>query len=484
MTEHVKQKHLLTIDRRKHAWSVSFDLDGISPDGTREDLARNMVANVAVGNRAVRNDFDRISIFNRPIFNATWDSAAQHWVDFVAQGEPGFTFSPTEENREVLYRCKPFWYKVEFEDSYGPTFVSVTDTPLEGYKLAPMFQDGETYEYRPCFELGIGSDGKPHSRAGLTAFETKPQPLMEKVFSYDSNARTETMADWFSDYLLLLVEFATRNLQGILPGNACGELPINVNSTEDYCSFGFYTFQTQKFTEGETYRLSYMINGSKEYRDVELLWISGEENDEFGNWLEFDIEDIDTLIDKASYFDVYRLPVETGLALPYITKASSGVASKEATSPCVWRGKENPWGNISSFICDMLFDMEGKPGIFYPYKLGDIKSFDGTLNSAYTRMYYKTKTKLESYQANIVAFTTAGEEHFLIPADFDDIKTPHYFATRITVLPNNYGDGLRFLRVGGDYTVTTGINHATYEMYDDSNYRPNFGGRLILQEGS
>ena len=115
MTEHVKQKHLLTIDRTLHAWTVTFDINSISPDGTRQDLAKNMVAGVAVGNEVVRNDFDKVSIYQRPVFNATWDSKRSRWVDFVARGEPGFTFEPVEKNREVVYRCQPFWYKIGFE---------------------------------------------------------------------------------------------------------------------------------------------------------------------------------------------------------------------------------------------------------------------------------------------------------------------------------------------------------------------------------
>ena len=274
MTEHVKQKHLLSINRRRHAWSVSFDLDSVSPDGVREDLARNMVANVAVGSGIVRNDFDRISIFQRPIFNATWDSATQRWVDFVAQGEPGFSFSPTEENREVLYRCQPFWYKIEFEGLYGPKFVSVTDTPQEGYKLAPMFKDGVTYEYRPCFEIGIGSDGKPHSRAGLRPYESMPAEFMNKVCTYDSAAHTETMADWFSDYLLLLVEFGTRNLQGIMQGVLKGELPVMVNVEEDYCEKGFYAESPSDFEVGKTYRIVGSKNGKATFTDQITVDIS------------------------------------------------------------------------------------------------------------------------------------------------------------------------------------------------------------------
>ena len=170
MTEHVKQRPLFAPNRVVHAWSVYFP-EGISPEGVREDLARNMVAQVAVGDEKVRNDFDRLEIYRRPIFNATWDSAARRWVDLVAQGEAGFTFSPTAPNREVVYRCTPFWYKIDYSGANGPSFISVTDRPLEGYRLAPMFKDANTYEYRPCFEMALGDDGKPHSRAGLTPIE-------------------------------------------------------------------------------------------------------------------------------------------------------------------------------------------------------------------------------------------------------------------------------------------------------------------------
>ena len=197
MTEHVKQKHLLAVDRTPRAWTVTFDPESVSPDGKRGDLARNMVANVAVGEEKVRNDFDSVPIFNRPIFNATWDSDLRCWVDLVERGEPGFTFTPTEENREVVYRCTPFWYKIGFEDGQGPTYVSVSDQPLEGYKLAPMFKNATTYEYRPCFELAIGSDKKPHSRAGLLPFDSDVYNLEIALRSYGSGAHTETMADWF-----------------------------------------------------------------------------------------------------------------------------------------------------------------------------------------------------------------------------------------------------------------------------------------------
>ncbi|MBQ2773936.1 MAG: hypothetical protein IJF45_06305 [Clostridia bacterium] len=483
MTEHVKQKHLLTINRRRHAWSVSFDLDSVSPDGTREDLARNMVANVAIGNSVVRNDFDRVSIFKRPIFNATWDSAAGRWVDLVAQGEPGFSFSPTEENREVLYRCQPFWYRLEFEGLYGPKFVSVTDTPQEGYKLAPMFKDGQTYEYRPCFELGIGSDGKPHSRAGLIPYEGAPVQLMSKVRTYDGNAaRTETMAEWFSDYLLLLVEFGTRNLQGIMHGVAKGELMTTVNYNNNYHKKGIYADESDVFEAGKMYRITYTENGIPASVDCKLLSISETKEEDFGYYLDFEMDDVASFVRQYKSFCLYEMPAKTGQALPLITSASSGRAGEDLYSPIVWRGKENPWGNFSSFICDVLFELPGEQGIFYPYKLSDVRNFDGTLNEGYTKYTYQPQALLSSMRTYIASFTTANEECFLIPAAFHQKNSQHYFAACVAVYPFFAQKGLRFLRVGGDYTTDIGISHAAYELFGEEEGTLAFGGRLILQE--
>ncbi len=481
MTEHVKQRHLLEIDRVPHAWTVTFDINSISPDGVREDLARNMVANVAVGGERVRNDFDKVSIFQRPIFNATWDSNKRRWVDFVAQGEEGFTFSPTEANREVIYRCKPFWYKLGFKGAYGPNYVSVSDQPLEGYKLAPMFKNGTTYEYRPCFELAIGSDGKPHSRAGLVPYEDKPTALMNKVRTYASDARVEVMADWFCDYLLLLVEFGTRNLQGVMRGFTPGPKDMIVNYDVPGFEDGLYTSYPERFEVGKIYRM--MIYGAVQMMvlDTELLEI-GEEENESQCRLYFDVEDQDTFVKDEYAYLLYDRPAITGEALTKVTGASSGVADSRYYSPCVWRGKENPWGNMSSFICNVLFDVTGTRGKYYPYKLDDLSLFDGKLNSAYTKCSYKSNNTIEGEKSYIVSFMAADEDWFLVPADFNRANPQHYFAARVRIYISNRPSDPHYLRVGGDYVNPDAVNHATYEIITDQLSTVKFGGRLILEE--
>ena len=167
MSTPVRQHALLRETRRPRIYTVSFQNSGTGGAGERQDAARGLVANVSIGGGAVRNDFDRIPIFQRPICNATWDHTERKWRDFVWQGEPRFSWSPTEPYREVLYRCRPFWYKIDLNGTYSPASVSVSDAPQEGFFLAPMFKNGSDFVYRPCFQAGLGADGLLHSRAGL-----------------------------------------------------------------------------------------------------------------------------------------------------------------------------------------------------------------------------------------------------------------------------------------------------------------------------
>ena len=219
MSFSIKQHSLLRESRRPRAYTVLFP-DPASPKGVRCDLAAGMVANVAVGaGVTVRNDFDDVPIFQRPIFNATWDAASGRWTDLVAMGDEAFRWHPFRDYREVVYRCTPFWYRIVPRSETGPALVSVADSPLEGYTLAPMFRNGQDYVYRPVFELAKDSDGLPHSRSGLKPIcDIGTTVVMPLARSYDARARVESVFDWFSDGLLQLVEFATWDLHSLMSG--------------------------------------------------------------------------------------------------------------------------------------------------------------------------------------------------------------------------------------------------------------------------
>ncbi|MBQ9802330.1 MAG: hypothetical protein IJW51_04600 [Clostridia bacterium] len=481
MTEHVKQRHLCAAKHPVPAWSVRFDPTSVSPDGVRCDLAVNMVAQVSMNNEKVRNDFDNVSIFQRPVFNATWDAEKRRWVDLVARGEEGFTFRPTESHREVVYRCTPFWYKMELDEVTGPTYISVSPIPLKGYRLAPMFKNGKSYVYRPCFEYAIGEDNYAHSRAGLVPFEQIPSVLTDRALRYDDKAHIETTEDWFSDYLLLLVEFATRNLHGVMNGKTYRALTCYTYATDSTDGLaGFYTEAPEDYEVGLPMRLSYTdAEGAAQSLDLTLKAIG--ERTARGCYLDLGIEDVKTLVANNSDFGLAYTVLKTGSALPYITNASSGVWGKLKQSPCVWRGKENPWGNIGSCICNVVFNVKNETGLGV-HVLQDLTKFSKGINSEYFLKYDYGKTYMPEgmTEGYIVGFHPFVEDHILIPSSFQSEYPEHYWAT-YTEQRAKSSTGCNYLRVGGDFRTLSGVNHGTYQLLGTSDMRY-VGGRLIVEE--
>jgi len=482
MTEHVRQRKFFLPERVPHAWSVRFAQDGISPQGERCDLALGMVANVAKGDGVVRNDFDHVSIFQRPIFNATWDAHRRCWRDFVARGEEGFTLSPTEENREVVYRCKPFWYRLDMTGAQGPSYVSVSERPLRGYTLAPMFKNGTTYEYRPCFEMGLGEDGKPHSRAGLEPFSGFYGNIMPMARLYDPAARTEKMADWFSDYLLLLVEFATRSLQSVMCGMIKYPFAFKWQKTaSDTLAAGFYTTEPAKIDIGSRLCIKYRVVSNKEEKRYCKVVGLGEET-EAGYPILLDMDDLEAFFADMESCEIGYGAQLTGSALSHVTNASSGTWGDQPACPFVWRGKENAWGNVTSMICDVLFNNDHPTGMAICH-LEDISYYDGTLNEHYVQYEYgKPYMELYKYQSYVVSFGAYGKPYLLVPSELQSTYPEYYWATYTRHLPITH-KGVAHLCVGGDITGTNGINHGTYEIIQ-SPTTTSYGGRLILEEGS
>ena len=241
MSLFIKQRALMRESAgAPHVYTVHFS-DPLSAIGVREDQARGLRMNISTDGLAVRNDFDRIAIFQRPIFNATWNAFLKRWEDLVPQGATDFSWSPTAKNREVVYRCRPFWYRLEIAENAAVRRVSVADRPVDGFLLAPMFKNGVDAVYRPVFEMTVDANGIPHSRAEGTPMMGSPDDVIATARQYDTAARTESVRDWFSDMLLQLVEFGRWNVGELMDGNR-GSLTRTggaaIDAKASVCDFG------------------------------------------------------------------------------------------------------------------------------------------------------------------------------------------------------------------------------------------------------
>ena len=86
---------------------------------------------------------------------------------------------------------------------------------------------------------------------------------------------------------------------------------------------------------------------------------------------------------------------KTGKAALAVTNASSGspVSNTSGKYPCIWRGKENPWGNGFSTLCNVLSKRYGEEGS-YTYKLQYLPDPSKYANGAITEDYIEANFNL------------------------------------------------------------------------------------------
>ncbi|OGO90348.1 MAG: hypothetical protein A2Y17_12335 [Clostridiales bacterium GWF2_38_85] len=333
-------------------YTVTFT--GSLSAGTRADDAVGMVANVAVDGATVVNNFDGVSFFNRPICCCTWDATARKWKVNAYRGEPNFAWDGT--NGELMYECTPFYYKTDLN-----TYVSVTATPSEGYALAPMFKDGNTKVYCPVFPLAM-VNGVATSRSGYLPQTGSLDSFMTNCRTFDSKAHTETIEVRFSEYVLQLVEFATKDVQTVMMG-ACN-MRYNgddiIASVISDTSFTTTSAIGALFKAGQTISIGSAKNGEQRTSGVVITSI--------------------TTVDTVSTFvlasAVANLAIGDYLSsrcwingATNIVTASSGspVSNTDGFRPCIWRGNALPWANGFSTLCNVLVNRTGAGTTESPY---------------------------------------------------------------------------------------------------------------------
>lgn len=372
-------------DHELKKYSVRFS--GSASAGTREDDAVGMLAKVAIGEEVVQNDFDNVPFFDRPICCCTWDAAARKWRVNAYKGEPGFAWDGS--NGEVMYECTPFYYKAIFEGVSSPTYVSVTATPCEGYELAPLFKNGEDKVYCPCFNMALVDDVAV-SRAGLTPYYGSLNAAMEKARKFDAKAHTETIEALFSDALLLWVEFATKNWRSVMYG--CGTLVYNATTrVSSVVSKTVFKTTYSGLVAGQRIALGSGEYGSNRHASVEIASVETDPSD--STLCVVTLKEAATGLAANDY--ISSRMYETGKAALAVTNASSGspVSNTSGKYPCIWRGKENPWGNGFSTLCNVLTKRYGAEGA-YTYKLQYLPDPSKYASGAITEDYIEANFNL------------------------------------------------------------------------------------------
>ena len=416
-------------------YSVRFI--GSVADGVREDSAVGLIAEVAVDAEKVRNDFDNIPFYSRPICNCYWDTVNRKWVVRAYKGDP--TFAWDGSNGEVMYECTPFYYKIEFDGDYAPSYVSVTAVPRIGYKLAPLFKNGVDKVYCPCFEMA-SYGGKATSRAGLSPEWGSLNTLTATARTFDVKAHVEPIEAVFSDLILQYVEFATKDLKGIMAGcsNLINKPADTIIKALNDTQFEISSAVGEALVIGQSIQIGKAKNGADIASSVEIKNVvtSG---------------DVSTVTLNSSVSGlgagqfITSTMFRTGAAAIAVRNASSGspVSNTDAKHPCIWRGKENPWGNGLSTISNLLVNLENGARIVYYLQKSYLYNISTKLEEILIEDYISTEMELPATGTGHVAKLGIPSE------ELDFIMLPVKLGGSATS-----GACMRFLNAGTSITLS------------------------------
>ena len=440
-------------------YSVRFTGSGA---GTREDDAVGMVANVAVNDEVVRNDFDNVSFFERPICNCTWDADNRKWRVNAYKGDPDFAWDGS--NGEVMYECKPCAYS---DDTDLNAYVSVTGTPREGYTLFSIFPDWNTKIYLPVFNL-VMVDGKAGSRAGYFPATGSLNEFDTKAKTFFSEAHTETIEALYYDACLQLVEFATKDVQSVMAGasnhsyNSATTVIASVISTTQ---FTMATAEANRFVVGQTVAIGSAKNGSNRTPNVVIANI--EDSGESG----YKKITLETEVSGLAAGDFLSTRMwRTGAAAMAVTNASSGslASNTDGLHPCIYRGKENPWGNGFSTICNLLIKRngEGTTENPYSYKLYYLPDISKYANGAITEDYIEIDIELptSSEYIKLMAKDGVNKEVFApksIGGSSSTYWAAYYYVPQYSVCAVRFGGFFNNGRYCGFYFTCSGASSSS-----------------------
>lgn len=360
----IKQK----ISSQSKIYGVKFT--GSNAAGVRTHDAVGMVANVGVDDQLVQNDFDNVSFYKRPRCLVYHDPNGNARV-MAYEGEPGFSlqgaiFAPYTEKAQVFYEQAPFYWNGDID------WPQVTATPLEGFELAPMFKNPTDKVYLPSYWLGL-DNGKACSLSGVHPEYNSINGSMTTARTYHARAHLETMDARMSEYVLQLVEFATRDVQNVMTGamsNRYNADDISILAEESTNRIVMANASADQYVVGQTICIGTTKNGSNIAARVVITSI-----------------DVYDASNKAITFDGPPLNIPVGAftssrawcnGATDVVKASSGspVSNSNGRYPCIWRSKVDPWAMAYSGISDVLIQRIGAgtpedPYIYNAYKLKD-----------------------------------------------------------------------------------------------------------------
>lgn len=351
--------------------------------GERVGDAAGMVANAGVGGETVQNDFDGVYPWaGRRRCNGYRGSDGE-FVVTAYEGEAGY--SQTDPDKLVYVETPLFYYFDGVKDGYEQKLISMQPQP--GFLPSPacVKPDGtlRSHSYSAAYLMAL-EDGKATSRAGAFSAYGASGDLYAGARTLGGQYTLMRTADHYVDTLLMTVEFATKNLQSVMAGAT--DLPTVDTHTALAAETGanriaVTTAQAALYVVGQTVSLSNSSLWNEEVaanrRVTQIV-----EKDAAGSYIYFDGEPVDIAATTRIFSRAWINGAADGVAA---TSGSPG-DNQSGKYPCVYRGKENPYGNGGQVLGDLLARAEAEGQAKSAYFLPDAREFTGSINQHYVKL--------------------------------------------------------------------------------------------------
>lgn len=309
-------------------WGVSWD-KGESPILTRTDSAVGMTANAGVDDEAVNNDFDYTPIFGEI-----------HEVE--------------DEYGNVFMRIPKFY--IRKTDGENIKTWQVSKTKYRGFYLPWCFWDFVNRRELPYLDFGkyaasLDTENRLESKSGKYPLTNKTI-ISFRTYAQNNGAGYQQLDLHAVDVLrtLMIIEFATLDMQSVMQGFVNGR-----NHASDVITVS--EENTNRAIVANATASNFRVGQPVSVTDKpDSLWLfpgvfygrtitSIEPYDAENTAIYFDGDPVDIAVGNV----VANTGWKNGFSSQITASSGSIVSNADGKYPCVYRGIENPYGNIWQF---------------------------------------------------------------------------------------------------------------------------------------
>lgn len=357
--------------------------------GERVGDAAGLVANAGVDDEVVQNDFDGVLPWaGRRRCNGYRDSDGE-FVVTAYEGEAGY--SQSDPDKLVYVETPLFYYFDGVKDGYEQKLISMLPQP--GFLPSPacVGSDGSlrSHSYSAAYLMAL-ENGKATSRAGAFSAYGGLNGMMDGARTLGAQYALERTATWYTESLLMTVEFATKDLQSVMAGATSYSYNIAkakaAESGANRVALGNAYNEAAQYVVGVPITLSHTgSTGDVTVENRRVTAITPKNASE--TYLYFDGEPVDITQETT----VFVRSWENGAADGVRATSGSPVSNQSGKYPCVYRGRENPYGNAWQFLCDVMSQRTASAGAwaYNAYYLPDATRYSsGALTEDYVKLDY------------------------------------------------------------------------------------------------